>query len=160
MDQGYRLACQTSLPEGGTVWLPRQSRRGGQVILTQGLAAAPRLNPTVTALDLTVPLPTLDEPMAHRERLAEQLEPHLTGCAVEFPLAVLRRLPAALQAQEGRVTTALWQGRRVLDVAAGHGQPCLGLAVDLGTTTVVAYLMDLATGRNLAVASAVNPQIA
>ena len=40
------------------------------------------------------------------------------------------------------------------------GAPLLGLAVDIGTTKIAAYLVELASGRTLAKAGAVNPQIA
>jgi uncharacterized 2Fe-2S/4Fe-4S cluster protein (DUF4445 family) len=47
----------------------------------------------------------------------------------------------------------------VIDVLAGTDDgPLLGMAYDLGTTTIVGYLMDLVTGKELAVASALNPQ--
>ncbi len=158
--EGYRLACQTSLPQGGPVWVPPQSRPGGQVILTAGTDAGLGFDPAVEAIDLTVPPPSLEDVIADGQRLVGELGQGQQLAEVELPLGVLRQMPTALKAQAGRATAVLWQGRRVLDVAAGHGQPCLGLAVDLGTTTVVAYLVDLATGRHLAVASAVNPQIA
>lgn len=158
--EGYRLACQTSLPQGGSVWVPPQSRPGGQVILTAGTDAGLGFDPAVEAIDLTVPPPSLEDVIADGQRLVGELGQGRQLAEVELPLGVLRQMPTALKAQAGRATAVLWQGRRVLDVAAGHGQPCLGLAVDLGTTTVVAYLVDLATGRHLAVASAVNPQIA
>jgi uncharacterized 2Fe-2S/4Fe-4S cluster protein (DUF4445 family) len=158
-EQGFRLACQTSLPQGGSVWVPPREKQQGTVILTEGAALAPSLDPAVKAVELLVPEPALEGVTADRERLAAQLAPHLASEPPDLPLAVMRQLPAALKAERGRVTVALWQGTRVLDVAAGHGQPCLGLAVDLGTTTVVAYLLDLADGATLGLASAVNPQV-
>lgn len=160
VEQGYRLACQTGLPQGGAVWVPFGSRVGRQVILTQGAGLPVELDPAVACRDLAVPPPRLEAPTDQGGRLLDALSPHLVGGADPLPLGVLRGLPAALAGQGGRVTAALWQGRGVLDVSPGHGRPCLGLAVDLGTTTVVAYLADLATGHTLAVASAMNPQIA
>ncbi|MBI4800115.1 MAG: 2Fe-2S iron-sulfur cluster binding domain-containing protein, partial [Desulfarculus sp.] len=143
VEQGFRLACQTSLPQGGSVWVPFRSRQGRQVILTQGAGAPVELDPAVRCLDLTVPPPSLESPTDQGQRLLRELGPHLAGSGAELPLGVLRGLPSALAEQGGRVAAALWQGRRVLDVCPGQGQPCLGLAVDLGTTTVVAYLADL-----------------
>ncbi|MBI5524181.1 MAG: DUF4445 domain-containing protein [Desulfarculus sp.] len=159
-EQGFRLACQTTLPQGGSVWVPFRSRPGRQVILTQGAGAPVELDPAVRCLDLTVPPASLESPTDQGQRLLQELGPHLAGSSAELSLGVLRGLPQALAEQGGRVAAALWQGRRVLDVSPGQGQPCLGLAVDLGTTTVVAYLADLASGAILAVTSAMNPQIA
>ncbi|MFH1034096.1 MAG: ASKHA domain-containing protein [Pseudomonadota bacterium] len=158
-DQGLRLACQTSLPQGGAVWVPPESLQRRQVILTAGAATDLELDPAVLGLEVRVPPASLAQPRAAAQRLAQELRtPQL-----EMPLEVLRELPRTLASRDGLVTVALWQDRRVLEVLPGHGlghaQPRLGLAVDLGTTTVVAYLLDLADGRPLAVEAAMNPQV-
>ncbi len=55
----------------------------------------------------------------------------------------------------------MWEDRIIIDVrAAADKRPVLGLAVDVGTTTIAAYLCDLATGDVLATESAMNPQVA
>ena len=61
---------------------------------------------------------------------------------------------------KGRVSAVLWNNRRLLEVSAGWGRRALGLAVDLGTTTVVAYLLELASGEPLAVKAEMNSQVA
>lgn len=48
--------------------------------------------------------------------------------------------------------------REIVGMVAGEKRP-LGFAVDLGTTKIAAYLVDLATGEDLASAGAPNPQI-
>jgi uncharacterized 2Fe-2S/4Fe-4S cluster protein (DUF4445 family) len=153
--QGLRLACQTEMPRGGVVWVPQESLQKRQVILTAGTDTDLELDPAVRRLELRVPPASLREPRAAAQRLAEELRTP----ALDVPLEVLRALPQALGAPEGLVTATLWQGRRVLEVSAGRAPASLGLAVDLGTTTVVAYLLDLADGRPLAVEAAMNPQV-
>ena len=59
----------------------------------------------------------------------------------------------------GWVTNSAAQRDEVVAVTP-VGSPFLGLAVDIGTTKIAAYLVDLATGRTLAKAGAVNPQVA
>ncbi|MFZ5584949.1 MAG: ASKHA domain-containing protein [Thermodesulfobacteriota bacterium] len=158
--EGWRLACRTSLPQGGPVWVPPDSLRRHQVILTAGAELDVELEPAVRQHQVEVPAPELDHIVAGRERLAAALAPITGRPEPDLPLAVLRSLPAALAAAQGRVAAALWQDRRLLEVSPDPAPPVLGLAVDLGTTTVVAYLCDLADGRVLAVKAAMNPQVA
>ena len=158
-----RLACQCGLPQGGQVWVPEESRPQAQVILTTGHRLELELEPVVRAHRLNLPLATLEDPAAATTRLDRALppeEPRAEGGGLRLPQAVLRQLPIALTQPKGRITAVLRDFGQVLDLAPGHEAPCLGLAVDLGTTTMVAYLVDLETGRVLAVEATMNPQVA
>ncbi len=159
--EGYRLACRVRLTGGGRVWVPPESRRQQQVILTTGQAVESELAPALAAYDLSVPPATLGGGQSHQERTLRCLQevagaPHGPWRA---PLDLLRDLGPALEAQEGRVGAVVADASRILDVSPGWGAPCLGLAVDLGTTTVVAFLHDLRDGKPLAVKAEMNPQI-
>lgn len=158
LDSGLRLACQVRLPAGGAVWVPEGSRLRGQVILTDGQAAPLELDPPIRRLRLDIPPPSLEQPEAARERLLAALPRRLEGEAEpSLSLALLRELPARLPAGGGgRLEVDLRLGGEV--VALGEEKPLLGLALDLGTTTVAAYLCELATGRLLAVSADLNPQ--
>ncbi len=153
---GERLACQTRLPEGGTVFVSEESRLRQQVILTAGQQIELQLDPILQVQDLIITLPSLITPLTMSELLLEAL-----GGAESFslPLSVLQTLPGALKDNSGQVTVVTRPGGEVIDVVPGWGRQYLGLAVDLGTTTVVAYLLDLTTGKVLAVEADVNPQI-
>ena len=66
----------------------------------------------------------------------------------------------AAQGQAGGArVTLLWQDREVLRVQPGYAEGVYGLAVDVGSTTVVAHLCDLRTGAVLATESMMNPQV-
>lgn len=159
---GLRLACQTSLPQGGAVWVPPESRGQRQVILTSGRSGELEMDPSVRAYSVSVPPPRLEEPEAARERLfgalAQAAGRELTG-PPELPLSLLRGLPQRLAQDQGRLSLALRHGQEIVALGAAQDGPALGLAVDLGTTTVVAYLCDLANGQLLAVSSEMNPQV-
>ena len=107
-------------------------------------------------------LPTL-------ERLQRELARQHGLRDVEPTLAALADLPGALRTAEWDVTAVVEQGngadpegrRRLLSVVPGLTEAKVwGVAIDIGTTTVVVYLGDLATGRLLDHASAYNEQIA
>jgi uncharacterized 2Fe-2S/4Fe-4S cluster protein (DUF4445 family) len=85
-------------------------------------------------------------------------------CGLELEL--LRELPSTLRTANGSVTavtqysnTPTLQHSIILESGDTSAQ-CFGMAFDIGTTTVVGYLMDLNTGHELAVASAMNAQTA
>ncbi len=112
---------------------------------------------------LSVPAPSLEDTASDRARLERVLTPQLPGGQpVRFSLAALRSLSAALRQGGWRVSVELaeidgepW----VMAVAPGeHGDCCLGLAVDLGTTSIEMELVDLASGEALDARLAYNGQ--
>jgi uncharacterized 2Fe-2S/4Fe-4S cluster protein (DUF4445 family) len=153
---GERLACQTSLPEGGVVWVPEQSLLRQQVILTTGHRRRIEIDPLLQAKDITITFPARDKPRSMTDFLLEAVP---GSDPSRLPLSVLQELPTCLREESGRATLVTGADREIIDVTPGWGAPCLGLAVDLGTTTVVAYLFDLATGTPLAVEAGMNPQV-
>lgn len=115
----------------------------------QCLASAPR----VSAVEITVPASTLADPKADLERVAEALARPIG--AVE--LSAARQLPALLR-QHGWAVRARFLGDTVIGFAP-PGSPNLGLAVDLGTTNLAAFLVDLDNGQRLAGIGVENPQV-
>ncbi len=78
--------------------------------------------------------------------------------AEEVPVEAAKALPGALRDRHGEVTVTTF-GRRVLAVEAGDtALHKFGLAIDIGTTSVVTSLMELESGEQLASVSSLNPQ--
>jgi uncharacterized 2Fe-2S/4Fe-4S cluster protein (DUF4445 family) len=77
---------------------------------------------------------------------------------VEWEAEALRSLAGAANHPRAEVTLTVWNERRVLRAQAGFQERLLGLAVDIGTTTLAVYLCDLRRGDLLATATAFNPQ--
>ena len=73
-------------------------------------------------------------------------------------LAVARHATAELRKLDWQARVTL-RGSEVIHVAAADA-PWLGLAVDIGTTKIAAYIVDLASGQTLVARGAMNPQIA
>jgi uncharacterized 2Fe-2S/4Fe-4S cluster protein (DUF4445 family) len=162
LEQGLRLACQTELPRGGVVWVPEESQRQRQVILTEGLEKAAPWNPAVRVAWLEVESSSARNYTALEEQARAQLSAQAGGGeAIDWrlPPEYARGLGDELARTGGR-WSAVWRyDGQVLELAPGRPGPCLGLAVDLGTTTVAAYLLDLLAGEVLAVEAAMNPQV-
>ena len=125
-----------------------------------GLAIYPiHLQPAVEPYCLEVPPPILEKVIADRERLQDALEAAYGLKKVDVDPLVLPHLSRILRARENQVTAAVRNGREVVGLFPGREERLLGLAVDIGTTTLVCYLLDLRTGERLAVSSGLNPQI-
>ncbi len=154
---GIRLACQATVLEDSAIEVGWASATAGISILVEGLLEPVPLDPLVSKATVTVPAATLEDQVGDFEALLRAL-PQAPGARAEPSLEALRLLPDALRAEGGVVSVVRADGC-VLSVEPGDTRQALfGFAVDIGTTTVVGYLLDLNTGRRLAVASTLNPQ--
>ena len=153
---GVRLACVARVQGDCALYVAPAARVIGDKTLAANLIRSVELRPGVRQYCVELSPPSLSDQRSDFRRLVDDLEPlsgPLHGCT-----AALRDLPAALRQGEFRVC-ATFVGRRLVDVDPAAQPPrCLGAAVDIGTTTVVAYVMDLLTGEQLATAAALNPQ--
>jgi len=153
---GVRLACQAKLMRETVVTVPDASRFFEQRILTRGVGAADRLCPAVVKRAVRVPEASLADPRSDADRALQALG---EGEGLRLTLGAARELPAALRA-DGRLLTAVLHGDEVIAIEPGDATGrCFGLAVDVGTTTVVGSLLDLTTGHEAALAARTNLQV-
>lgn len=157
--KGYRLACAAEIRGDILVFVPEESRAGKQVIRKEARKLEIEIDPAVKHYYVEVSEPTLDDPTGDFERIAEKLRSSesLDGLAIDH--RAMLALPDALRRGGWKVTVAVWQGREVVGVFPGKRDKSVGLAVDIGTTTVAGYLCDLDTGEVLATGSMMNPQV-
>jgi uncharacterized 2Fe-2S/4Fe-4S cluster protein (DUF4445 family) len=110
-----------------------------------------------------IPPPSLKDNTADADRLINTLKKHLAGDRVVMDLALIRDVPQALRNSHFKVGGIVFkdgEAWRVVDVAdATQPLRVFGLAVDLGTSTLVLRLLDLTTGEAVDETSFVNPQI-
>jgi uncharacterized 2Fe-2S/4Fe-4S cluster protein (DUF4445 family) len=150
---GWRLACQTEIAGDVCVHVPPDSLVTTQRIQTEGQTLAVALNPAVRVFDVQLAPPTSHDLRSDAARLRDAI-----GSSLTFDTDVLRRLSDDLRAYDFHASVFV-RGSQVVGVRPRGTSP-LGLAVDIGTTKVAAYLVDLASGQTLASAGAMNPQIA
>ncbi|HTU00292.1 MAG TPA: ASKHA domain-containing protein [Candidatus Sulfotelmatobacter sp.] len=150
--QGIRLGCQVRPLGAVAVRLQAESLDKGEA---GELALQPE--PGLRQAYLELPRPARHDDCADLERIEQGL-----GHSVKVALPVLQGLPTVLRQSDFRVTASLWAhdgSPELLAVEAGDRRgEAYGLAVDIGTTTVVGYLHDLLTGREIARASRLNGQ--
>jgi uncharacterized 2Fe-2S/4Fe-4S cluster protein (DUF4445 family) len=161
VEQGHRLACETVLSGEARVCIPEKSWILQPAILTSdGFGDIPvRLRPATEPYPLKVPEPGLARLVADRERVLDALAADYGLKNINTDPLCLSNLPSTLRARGGEVTAVIRDRRELAAILPGREDHLLGLSVDLGTTTLVAYLLDLQTGRRRAVSSALNPQV-
>jgi uncharacterized 2Fe-2S/4Fe-4S cluster protein (DUF4445 family) len=156
LSEGYRLACQTRVVDNMAVTVPEDSRVGESKILLEGAGQDVELHPNISKTYVELSEQTLDNQIADLTNLKSALEPKLSGVTAE--LDVLRKLPNVIRGSKFKATLVL-NDNRLMDVEPGNTTDRkYGLAVDIGTTTVVCTVVDLNTGSDMAVASSLNTQ--
>lgn len=155
--EGVRLACQTEIHQPMTVRLYAGNHYN---ILDSTGQRTYRIEPLIEKTYIEVDLPTLDDQASDLTRLKEKLfQGNAKNVNLKNSIPVLKNLPATIREAGFRVT-AVTDGREILGVEKGNTEDkMLGVAFDIGTTTLVGYLMDLYTGEELAVSSSLNPQV-
>ncbi|MBN1345456.1 MAG: DUF4445 domain-containing protein [Phycisphaerae bacterium] len=171
---GYALACRGRVESDLVVEVPEESRLGKDAITADheevGFSETSlveryelELCPLVSKHYLELQPPSLDSNTADLERLEHALSKQTATREYQMGLKVIQRLPATLRQADWKVTaTTAYRVSltEIIDVQAGDttGQ-CLGVAVDIGTTTIAAHLMDLTTSKTQGAASKYNSQI-
>lgn len=156
---GRRLACAAQVLGDILITVPEESQANKQIIAKAATERAIEVNPAVKQLYVEVEPAVLGDPRGDWERLAQALQDQwqLTELAID-PRALVT-LQSILREGDFAVTVTIWQEKEVLRLQPGYQDGIYGLAVDVGSTTVVAHLCDLRTGLVLATQSAMNPQV-
>jgi len=149
---GWRLACRSIAQEDLTVEVPPLQSRPKAALV--GVGRHVILRPAVQKRHLELSEPTLEDQLSDLERVLARID----DMELRVPLAVMRDLGGTLRRANWNVTAVLCDDV-LIDVEPGDttGQRH-ALAFDLGTTTVVATLMNLETGLPEAVQSILNKQ--
>ncbi len=157
---GYRLACQAHINSDVVVFVPEESRLGKQLVRKTAREIAIELKPSVRKYYVEITPPTLDDALGCWERLQAELDKSfgLSGLVIDYQ--VLRGLQNVMRRDNWKLTVSVWMNREIVNVEPGPVEKSYGLAVDIGTTTVAAYLCDLSTGEIVATDSMMNPQVA
>ena len=153
---GWRLACQTSVQNDMTVYIPDESLIvTSQKILTKGGLGIEQIKtqPAIRKIYFDLAEPTREDSLPDVERVSKQIGEYKLG------LEQLRKLPKCLRNNSFRGTAVL-ADHILIDLEPGDTtNQCYGVAFDIGTSTIVSSLMDLCNGSEMAVTSGINPQV-
>jgi uncharacterized 2Fe-2S/4Fe-4S cluster protein (DUF4445 family) len=156
--EGYRLSCQCAVAESITVQVapPLDETTDFQMLgAGEGVGGKVAIDSGVVKQVVKVSLPREEH---HQTSDLEQLLSAIGARPADVHPEVLKRMPEALRESEGEVTVTTFGGA-IIGVERGDTALMkFGLAIDVGTTSVVSTLIELESGEQLASVSSLNPQ--
>ena len=155
----YRLACMAGVYGDVVVHIPESSRLYKHVILESGRERDIIVNPSIQSFYVELSPPSLQDQRGDLERLAQKLQDIHKLNDLEEDYQVLPKLPCRVRKDGWKVSAVIWDDKEICELYGGKNLDTYGIAVDLGTTTIAAYLCELNTGNCLSVKSTLNPQI-
>jgi len=163
-DAGYVLACKTFVEDNIIVQIPTESRLEAHQVLMDdkvGILAETNisllngynLNPLSKKIKLSMDAPNLTEIISDLSRLETELAKQFGIKNPKISLPVLSQMAENLRKGNWQVTLTLalnGKDYEIIRIDPGHDdKSCYGLAIDIGTTTVVVSLVDLENGRSI-----------
>ena len=171
-EKGYVLACQSKIFEDIIVKIPEETIEKKLKAAGMGESATKKLSglvekiePIVEKVLLQLDLPTMEDTVSDLDRLKRQLKKlGYDTSKMSTNIRVMRQLTESVRDDEWKVVTSvLWKkcSSEIVDVSPANNQKhSFGMAVDLGTTSIVVYIVDMADGAILSAASGHNRQAA
>ena len=157
--QGRRLSCSARILGDVVIDVPADSQVHRQVVRKRIEVHDIDVDPLIRLHFLDVPEPNMHDPAGDLQRLFEELEFEwgLTGLGCDR--YVLETLQSCLKSGKRKVTAAVYRQKQIIATWAGFKDRALGIAVDVGSTTIAVHLCDLSSGEVLASSGMMNPQI-
>ncbi|MBI5936077.1 MAG: DUF4445 domain-containing protein [Chloroflexi bacterium] len=165
---GLRQACQVEVLSDIVIEIPPESLSAPQRLSIEGREADFEWERSIIeAYDLKVEPATLTDLRPDTTRILDALKSRPTevgfatvaATSVAFDSEAVKSLAPLLRNNDWRVRVVLRNEREVVAILPPERR-VYGLAVDIGTTKVAAYLVDMETGETVAKSGAMNPQIA
>ena len=152
LNEGWRLACVSRAVEDLKIEVPPLSTRPKAA--TVGVGRQVILRPSIQKRFLKLTEPSLEDQRTDLQRIMDEI----SDINLKTDLLVLRKIPKVLRSSNFEVTAVI-ADEDLIDLESGDTTNFkYGIAYDLGTTTVVATLMDLNTGTPVSVKSMLNKQ--
>jgi uncharacterized 2Fe-2S/4Fe-4S cluster protein (DUF4445 family) len=177
ISQGYALACQTVIEGDVSISVPPQEKIERRLTTDRTVAEVevpagydPERVQTIRRVNVMLTPPSLDDQTDDWSRLQMALKAQAGVSEITISLPILRQLGSLLREEDWRVTVIMdapsWEGpdvrARLIDLKPGHAllyEPFWGVAIDIGTTTVTVWLVDLVSGKVQAQVAEYNGQI-
>lgn len=166
-EKGIVLTCQTFLESDISAEILEEARLvvGDKIALAKSkdLSALLRsfdreITPIVKRLNIKLPPPTIEDHISDLERLKRELETQgIKG--MRFSQTFISSMAEDLRKHNWGIHLAYVDGPEAIFVTSDKQTSRYGIAVDIGTTTIVVYLIDLSDGKLVDVGSTYNSQI-
>jgi uncharacterized 2Fe-2S/4Fe-4S cluster protein (DUF4445 family) len=177
VEQGYALACQTVVEGDISIYVPPQEKIERRLTTDRVVAEVTvpagyeyPFTQTVRRIHLSLTPPSMDDQTDDWARLQTAFRLQHQIMHVDCSIGLLRKLGDVLRNGDWNVTAIIetsgsqdQQTARLIDLCSGHEDeyaPLWGCAIDIGTTTVTLWLVDLVSGQVKAQVAEYNGQIA
>jgi len=169
LEKGVRLACQAHILQDGRVYLPLESRTAERRIIDVGFGIEVAIEPVVKKIHLAIPEPSLTDVRADYERIIDtllevirargDLKDKSEGKGIRIDHELLKIMPNILRGA-GWNTTLILREKEILGIERGNTEDQnYGLAIDIGTSKIVVYLVDVNEGCVVGKRFIENPQL-
>jgi uncharacterized 2Fe-2S/4Fe-4S cluster protein (DUF4445 family) len=147
--RGYYLACLARVAGNLTVTVPKESRvESHQILMKSEIVPLLAIEPPLMKIPLSLSPPSLTDYMSDLDRVTRALR-NLGIVNVTIGLPTLKKLSRILRENEWNVIVTLmdlWDRQEIINIGPVSDEDLIGVAVDIGTTTLVVELVDLKSG--------------
>ncbi|HEX9060235.1 MAG TPA: ASKHA domain-containing protein [Clostridia bacterium] len=151
LEQGYRISCLLKVDSDIDVFFEADKNKA--IVKTVSMEGNTHLDPLIKKRYVELSVPSLDDNLPDAERIIDK-----TGLKLKISQETLSDLSRIIRKDNFKIT-CIESGSKLVSVESGNTtQKIYALAVDIGTTTVAAHLVDLKSGGVKAAASFMNPQ--
>ena len=166
--KGFRLACQAKLFKDTIIEVPSEIRLDFKGVFSSNLKGDIHRIKKNFALDsnlkkvfLGLEKPSLDDQRSDWERIKDGLSlkkiENISNLKISLP--ILKKIPLLIRKADFKITVTICNDE-IMDLESDNtAKKSYGMAFDIGTTTVVGYLIDLGSGEELSAVAKTNPQI-
>ena len=174
-EDGFVLSCQSKVESDLVVFIPEQKKakvriEEGRLVekpsknytgISQNELSPVEIKPWILKETIKVEKPSISYSTSCLYRLKKAIRDNLKIEDCIIPIHIIRKLPGILREKEWQVTVTIdKKNNTLIDIQAGCvDKKCYGLALDIGTTTLVMYLVNLGSGEIINSISEYNPQI-
>jgi uncharacterized 2Fe-2S/4Fe-4S cluster protein (DUF4445 family) len=156
---GHRLGCAATVCGDVVVDVPPGSQVHKQVVRKDLDLPPITVDPSFTLWYVEVPRSELGDEASAAESVARAVVEQHGRSEPTVPFETLASLQPALARAGGAITVAIDEQDRIVAVWPDFVDRALGIAIDVGSTTIAGHLCDVTTGEVLASAGRMNPQI-
>ena len=158
LEEGVRLACLTAVHNDLIVEIPSRKKLQHNILISSNerdFQIAPHFNKMFIEVDKPLRETQSSDWRRVKEGLVKQ---GYQDRKLESTVSVLRQMPDVLRGANNCITAVMYESKVAGIEPEDTTKTLLGMAFDIGTTTIVGYLLDLYTGKELSVVSTLNPQ--
>ncbi|MFX1254295.1 MAG: ASKHA domain-containing protein [Promethearchaeota archaeon] len=157
---GLRLACKSIIQGSGTVVIIDEARIRSRKLQIEGVDKSTILDPVYSKILLSIPEPSLEDQRSDFSRISSAIQQVLSLNEVKINASLIQEHPKSFRESDWELILTIKEEQEIIEILPKHtSDNVLGVAIDLGTSKIVAHLVDLTNGKTLAINAVENPQL-